>query len=111
MRRDRNSNASNGSGTFVPSESGVEDKVCNSVQVLSFNSKSALVTDTNKDIAYSFQNGAAMITASQEMPADDNGVTIQGLPVIGFSATRIVNGPMSYGYAQDHKTNVVSSGL
>lgn len=111
VRRDRNSNASNGSGTFVPSESGVEDKVCNSVQVLSFNSKSALVTDTNKDIAYSFQNGAAMITASQEMPADDNGVTIQGLPVIGFAATRIVNGPMSYGYAQDHKTSVVSSGL
>ena len=111
VRRDRNSNASNGSGTFVPSEDGVEDEVCNSVQVLSFNSKSALVTDTNKDVAYSFQSGAAMITADQNMPADDNGVTIQGLPVIGFSATRIVNGPMSYGYAQDHKTNVVSSGL
>ena len=112
VRRDRNSNASNGSGTFVPSEDGVEDEVCNSVQVLSFNSKSALVTDTNKAVSYSFQNGAAMLTAEQSMPADDNGVTIQGLPVIGFSATRIVNGPMSYGYAQDHKhkTNVASSG-
>lgn len=110
VRRDRNSNASNGSGTFVPSEAGVEDKVCNSVQVLSFNSKSALVTDTSKPIAYSFQSGAAMLTAEQTMPADDNGVTIKGLPVIGFAATRIVNGVMSYGYAQDHKTNVVSSG-
>ena len=110
VRRDRNSNASNGSGTFVPSEDGVEDKVCNSVQVLSFNSKSALVTDTSKPIAYSFQSGAAMLTAEQTMPADDNGVTVQGLPVIGFAATRIVNGVMSYGYAQDHKTSVVSSG-
>ena len=109
VRRDRNSNASNGSGTFVPSEDGVEDEVCNSVQVLSFNSKSALVTDTNKDVSYSFQNGAATITAEQTMPADDNGVVVQGLPVIGFAATRIVNGPMSYGYAQDHKTSTVTS--
>ena len=112
VRRDRNSNASNGSGTFVPNEEGIEDKVCNNVQVLSFNSKSALVTDTAKPVSYSFQNGAAMLTAEQSFPADDNGVTVQGLPVIGFSATRIVNGVMSYGYAQDHKhkTNVVSSG-
>jgi len=109
VRRDRNSNASNGSGTFVPSEDGIEDEVCNSVQVLSFNSKSALVTDTNKPVSYSFQNGAAMLTAEQTMPADDNGVVVQGLPVIGFAATRIVNGVMSYGYAQDHKTNVVTS--
>lgn len=110
VRRDRNSNSSNGSGTFVPSESGVEDEVCNSVQVLAFNSNSALVTDTNKPIAYSFQTGAGTLSASQEFPADDNDVVVKGVPVIGFAATRIVNGPMSYGYSVDHKTSVVTSG-
>jgi hypothetical protein len=109
VRRDRNSNSSNGTGSFVPNTDGVDDKVCNTVQVLSFNSKSALVTDTNKDVAYSFQSGAATITADQALPADDNGVTVQGIPVIGFAATRIVNGAMSYGYSVEHKTSVVTS--
>ena len=111
VRRDRNSNSSNGTGSFVPNTEGVDDKVCNSVQVLSFNGNSALLTDTKKDVAYSFQSGAATITADQALPADDNGVTIQGLPVIGFAATRIVNGVMSYGYSVDHKTNVATSGV
>ena len=112
VRRDRNSNSSNGTGTFVPAEDGIEDTVCMSVQVLSFNGKSALITDTNKAVSYSFQEGAATLSAEQSFPADDNGVVVSGLPVIGFSATRIVNGVMSYGYSQDHKThktNVVSS--
>lgn len=109
-RRDRNSNASNGTGTFVPVGEGVEDEVCDSVQVLSFNGRSALITDTNKAVAFSFQEGAATLSSDQKFPADDNGVTIKGLPVIGFSATRIVNGVMSYGYAVDHKTLTVTSG-
>lgn len=109
VRRDRESNSSSGAGSFVPADGGVDDKVCNSVEVLAFNSKSALVTDTFKGVSYSFQSGGATITAGQQFPADDNGVVIDGLPVIGFAATRIVNGDRSYGFAQNHKTNVVSS--
>ena len=108
-RRDRNSNASNGTGTFVPTSETVEDSVCDSVQVLSFNDRSALITNTGKAVAFSFQEGAATLSAEQKFPADDNGVTIKGLPVIGFSATRIVNGVMSYGYAVDHKTMTATS--
>jgi hypothetical protein len=109
-RRDRNSNTSNGAGSFVSSGAGVEDEVCNSVQVLSFNGRSALLTNTNKSVGFDFQEGAATLSAEQEFPADDNGVTISGLPVLGFSGTRIVNGVMSYGYAVDHKTLTVTSG-
>ncbi len=109
-RRDRASNSSNGTGTFVPNSLGVEDEVCSAVNVLSFNGKSALVSSTTKTISYSFQAGSATLTTEQELPADDNGVTVQGLPVVGFSATRIVNGPMSYGYSVEHKTLTVTSG-
>ena len=44
------------------------------------------------------------------MPADNAGKSLQGLGVIGFSGTRIVNGPMSYGYAQAHKSMTITSG-
>ena len=109
-RRDRASNSSNGTGTFVPNSEGVEDKVCSAVNVLSFNGLSALISSTTKPISYSFQAGSATLTTEQELPADDNGVTVQGLPVVGFAATRIVNGPMSYGYSVEHKTMTVTSG-
>lgn len=110
VRRDRESNTSNGSGSFVPSGSGVEDTVCRSVNTLSFNSKSALVTSTNKPIAYSFQAGSATLETEQALPKDDNNVQINGLPVLGFSATRIVNDVMSYGYSVEHKSMTVTSG-
>lgn len=110
VRRDRESNSSNGTGNFVPNGSGVEDTVCGAVNVLSFNSKSALITDTNKDVAYSFQAGSATLNTSQKLPKDDNNVEIKGLPILGFAGTRIVNGPMSYGYAVEHKSMTVTSG-
>ena len=109
-RRDRASNSSNGTGTFVPNSEGVEDKVCSAVNVLTFNGKSAMRSSTSKTISYSFQAGSATLTTDQKLPADDNGVTVQGLPVVGFAATRIVNGPMSYGYSVEHKTTTVTSG-
>ena len=109
-RRDRASNSSNGTGTFVPNSEGVEDKVCSAVNVLSFNGKSAIQSSNPQVISYSFQAGSATLTTDQKLPADDNGVTVQGLPVVGFAATRIANGPMSYGYAIDHKTLAVTSG-
>lgn len=110
IRRDRESNSSNGTGSFVPNGSGVEDTVCGAVNVLSFNSKSALITNTNKPIAYSFQAGSATLNTSQKLPKDDNNVEITGLPILGFAGTRIVNGPMSYGYSVEHKTMTVTSG-
>ena len=109
-RRDRASNSSNGTGTFVPNSEGVEDKVCSAVNVLSFNGKSAIQSSNPQVISYSFQAGSATLTTDQKLPADDNGVTVQGLPVVGFAATRIANGPMSYGYAVEHKTLTVTSG-
>ena len=109
VRRDRESNTSNTSGSFVPSGSGVEDTVCRSVNTLSFNSKSALITSTNKSIAYSFQAGSATLETTQALPKDDNNVQINGLPILGFSATRIVNGDMSYGYSVEHKSMTVTS--
>ena len=110
-RRDRNSNSSSGNGSFVPNDAGVdEEAVCDAVSVLSFNGYSALLADTAKTISYSFQAGVATMNASQALPKDDNNVEIKGLPIIGFAATRIVNGPMSYGYAVDHKTLTVTSG-
>lgn len=110
IRRDRESNSSNGTGSFVPNGSGVEDTVCGAVNVLSFNSKSALITNTNKSIAYSFQAGSATLNTSQKLPKDDNNVEIKGLPILGFAGTRIVNGPMSYGYSVEHKSMVIGSG-
>lgn len=109
VRRDRESNSSNGTGNFVPNGSGVEDTMCGVVNVLSFNSKSALITDTNKDVSYSFQAGSATLNISQKLPKDDNNVEIKGLPILGFAGTRIVNGPMSYGYAVEHKSMTVTS--
>jgi hypothetical protein len=61
-------------------------------------------------VDYPYGAGAATVEMTQELPADDNGVSVVGLPVIGFAGTRIVNGAMSYGYAQEHKTLTITSG-
>jgi hypothetical protein len=110
IRRDRESNVTSATSQFVPdAPNGIEDTVCSAVNVLSFNSKSALITDTNKDVSYSFQAGSATLNTSQKLPKDDNNVEIKGLPILGFAGTRIVNGPMSYGYAVEHKSMTVTS--
>ena len=109
-RFDRNSNKTMGAGTFIPEDSGVDGELCNSVSIMSFHPNSALnVTDTTA-VDYPYQAGAATVKMAQKLPADDNGVTVVGLPVIGFAGTRIVNGAMSYGYAQEHKTLTITSG-
>lgn len=111
VRRDRASNSTAPNSQFVPeAPDGVEDTVCRTVNVLSFNSKSALVTSTNKDVTYNYQAGSATLNTSQKLPKDDNNVEIKGLPVLGFAGTRIVNGSMSYGYSVEHKSVVVGSG-
>lgn len=108
---DRESESSTGSGSFVPATGGVAGDLCDAVTVVSFASAGSalLVNDTTK-VDFPFQNGAARLVADQVLPADDNGVVVTGLPVIGFAGTRIVNGPMSYGYTREHVTNTVTSG-
>ena len=110
VRRDRDSNSSTGTGTFVPDEQGVEGDLCGSVNVMSFNGKSALVSNDFIPVSFPYQNGAASVTMGQSLPADDNGVVVSGLPAIGFASTRIVNGDKSYGYSSAHKTLTVTSG-
>lgn len=109
-RFDRNSNKTVSTGTFVPEGSGIDGELCGSVSVMSFHPNSALNVANTTAVDYPYQVGGATIEMTQTLPADDNGVTVSGLPVIGFAATRIVNGPMSYGYAQEHKTLTVTSG-
>lgn len=109
-RYDRSANRNTGTGTFVPDSTGVEGELCDSVSVMAFHSDSALLIDSATKISYPYQAGAARVTFTNAMPADNAGKTLQGLPVIGFAGTRIVNGPMSYGYAQSHKTLTVTSG-
>ena len=110
VRHDREGNSSTGTGTFVPDELGIEGDLCDSVNVMSFNSKSALVSNDFVPVGFPYQSGAAGVSMGQSLPADDNGVTVKGLPAIGFSATRIVNGDRSYGYSSAHKTLTVTSG-
>ena len=108
-RFNRESDASDSSGSFVPSSTSVEGTLCNSVSTVSFAANSALLASDTTSIGFAFTDGWASMGFKQQLPADDNGVTVKGLPVIGFAATRIVNGPMSYGYAMDHKTLTVTS--
>ena len=108
---DRETVSSNGSGNFVPASGGVAGDLCDAVTVVSFASNSALLTNDTIAVGFPFQNGAARLVAEQAVPADNNGVVVEGLPVIGFAGTRIVNGPMSYGYTSPHKvTNTITSG-
>ena len=109
-RYDRSANRTTGTGTFVPDSTGVEGDLCGSVSAMSFHSYSALLIDGATAVSFPYQAGAAKIGFSNTMPADNAGKTLQGLPVIGFAGTRIVNGAMSYGYAQEHKTLTITSG-
>lgn len=107
---DRETNSSSSSGSFVPNSGGVKGDLCDSVSIVSFASNSALLADNTVAVGFPYQNGAARLVAEQEVPADNNGVVVKGLPVIGFAGTRIVNGSKSYGYANRHIiTNTVTS--
>lgn len=108
---DRETEGSTGSGAFVPASGGVAGDLCDAVSVLSFSSTgSALLVNDTTSVGFPFKNGAARLVADQVLPADDNGVVVKGLPVLGFAGTRIVNGEMSYGYTASHKTLTVTSG-
>ena len=108
---DRASGSSVGAGTFVPATSnGTAGDLCDAVSVIKFDTNSALLVDGAVPVGFQFQNGQARFVSENSFVADDNGVTVQGLPVIGFAATRIVNGPMSYGYSAPHASLTVTSG-
>jgi hypothetical protein len=108
---DRASNSSTSSGSFVPtSSSGIDGELCDTVTVLKFASDSALQVDDTIGVSFNYDAGAVRLVADQELPADNSGTVIKGLPVLGFAGTRIVNGDMSYGYAVSHVSNTVTSG-
>jgi hypothetical protein len=109
-RYDRSANRSTGTGTFVPDSTGVEGKLCDSIGFMAFAENSALLIDDATKVSYPYGSGAARMNLDNQLPADNAGKVLNGLPVIGFAATRIVNGQMSYGFAQSHKTLTVTSG-
>ena len=101
--------ATAGSGTFVPEEAGVTKFLCDTVNVMRVGDSSALQVEDSTKVTSVFDAGWIQLTMDQKF-TDDNDVFVNGLPAIGFNATRIVNGPMSYGYSSPHKTNTVTSG-
>jgi len=111
VQYDREATSAGPSGDFVPGDddSGSTYSICNSMTVLRFEEQSALNVSDAKSVSYPFQAGWADALFSQKMPADDNGVVVEGLPVIGFAGTRIVNDVMSYGSATEHKTLTTTS--
>ena len=106
----RDGEATAGSGTFVPEETGVAKFLCDNVNVLSVGGASALQVVGSKSLPSAFEAGRLRLSMEQAAGADDNGVVVSGLPVVGFNATRIVNGDRSYGYSSAHKTLTVTSG-
>ena len=106
----RTGEATAGSGTFVPEESGIPKFLCDTVNVLRVGDSSALQVEDSTKVNSLFESGFIQLSMEQGFNADDNKVVVKGLPSIGFNATRIVNGPMSYGYSNQHKTLTVTSG-
>ena len=112
---DREGFSNTGANSFSPATTnGVAGPVCDNVAVVSFGPSSALgVGSVSVPAGFNYQAGVAKFVGEQVMPKSDNGVTITGLPVIGFASTRIANGVMSYGYSSPNKTfasMTVSSG-
>jgi hypothetical protein len=103
---DREGYSSTGNYSFSGANSdGVEGDLCDDVTVVSFGNQSPLgVGQVKIDAAFGYQNGQAKFVGSQKLPADDNGVVVGGLPVIGFAATQVANGVRSYGYSSGLKT-------
>ena len=106
----RTGEATAGSGTFVPEESGIPKFLCDTVNVLRVGDSSALQVEDSTKVNSIFESGFIQLSMEQGFNADDNNVVVKGLPSIGFNATRIVNGDMSYGYSNQHKTLTVTSG-
>jgi hypothetical protein len=106
----RDGEATAGSGTFVPEETGIAKFLCNNVNVLSIGDSSALQVSRATSVSGVFESGRLKLSIDQVAGEDDNGVVVGGLGVVGFNATRIVNGDKSYGYSSAHKTLTVTSG-
>ena len=107
---DRTGETVSGANSFLPSDLIEKTEACNAVSVAVFGDNSALRANTYAEIEYPYQNGWTGMSFDRALPADDAGVTVKGLPVIGFAGTRIVNDVMSYGSSIDHKSAVVASG-
>ena len=103
---DREGFSNTGSNSFSSATTyGVAGPVCDNLSVVSFGPSSALgVGSVSVPAGFNYQAGVAKFVGEQVMPKSDNGVTITGLPVIGFASTRIANGAFSYGYSSPNKT-------
>jgi len=61
------------------------------------------------DIDFSYNNGWAIMDFLTARTLDGSLIALEGLPVIGFAATKYVNGARSYGHTTEHKTDIVTS--
>ena len=103
---DREGFSNTGANSFSSATTnGVAGPVCDNLSVVSFGPSSALgVGSVSVPAGFNYNAGVAKFVGEQVMPVSDNGVTITGLPVIGFASTKIANGVMSYGYSSPNKT-------
>jgi len=105
-----------GFSPLPPGQQSTKPSLCYETQVVSWNGMSALNvrSSTDKgyryDIDFDYDNGWARIDfdTSMNYMAGSN-LTLGGLPVIGFAATKYSNGDRSYGHSTEHKTEVTGS--
>jgi len=116
-----------GDVTFSPEPivNTVNPELCYETQVVSWNGESALnvrapatspaASGANGgyryDIDFSYDNGWAIMDFLTARTLNGDVQALEGLPVIGFAATKYVNGERSYGHSTEHKTDIVSSAL
>ena len=105
-------------------------KLCYEVTTLNWDSDVGALNGTlgNQKASYDFEDGWAEVSMSPAAYVnsggtkfngrkieDDNGITLDGLPAIGFMATKyanttVIDGALfAYGHVADHKTNTVIS--
>ena len=103
---DREGFSNTGSNSFSSvTTNGVSGPVCDNLSVVSFGPSSALgVGKVSVPAAFNYNAGLARFVNDGELPESDNGLTITGLPVLGFASTKIANGVMSYGYGSSSRT-------
>jgi len=93
-----------------------EKALCYETQVISWNGESALnVRETGGyryNLDFDYDNGWGIVTLGDTdnyLEDSTGGFTYNGLPAVGFAATKYVNGDRSYGHTTRHKTEIAIS--
>jgi hypothetical protein len=108
---------------FSPSPGETFNYVCNETAVIAMGgagTESAMEVETGLfNLAFPYAEGWQRITFGEaghyisavSSQGATTGVTVKGLPAIGFAAFKVQNGAMSYGNATEHKTATTVSGF